>query len=61
MYGTTIATCSEIHRSHSNTLAGQDAANLNAETGTAITRSNQVPFKGYSLPRGQSMYREVQY
>jgi len=49
MYGERISTCSEIHRSHSNTLPGQDAANLNAETGTATTRSNQVPFKGYCL------------
>jgi len=55
MYGETIATCSEIHRSHSNTLPGQDAANLNAETGTAITPS---AFQRL-LPRGQSMYREV--
>jgi len=45
MYGETIAACSEIHRNHSNTLCEQDTATLNAETGTAITVINQVPFK----------------
>jgi hypothetical protein len=45
MYGEEIAACSEIHRSHSNTLCGQDAGTLNAETDTAITGINEVHFK----------------
>jgi len=49
MYGETKVACSEIHRSHSNTHCGQDADTLSAETLIAITRSNQVPFRGYFL------------
>jgi len=49
MYGETIAPCSEVHRSRCNKICGQDADILNAETGTAITQSNQVHFKSYCL------------